>query len=363
MKTKILAIGLIVLAILASGCATQKKDTVKIGALVDLTGSGAFIGNSYLDGLKIAQQEINNSGGINGVKIELIVEDNKNLATEGITAFNTVKLKNPEIIISTMSVPTVAISPLAKQGTPLFVSLVFADVVSKNENSASFFSRAEDDAKASIADMDIGSIKKAAVLYINNEYGKASAEAFVKEAKMHGIEIISEETFLGEANDFSTPLLKLLESKPEAIYIAALNSIPIISQIKTRQDYPKIYTNMIPVCGNLIYKSPEIFNNVHLTALKVSIENSGQYSEFREKAKNQVNLEGNSLGYTAVAYDNLHAIADILSKNNDPVQFVKTFSTYGQFQGITGSYDFLNRDIGMALYPVVFKDGKIQEVK
>jgi branched-chain amino acid transport system substrate-binding protein len=56
--------------------AAQSGGTVKIGVIEMLTGGSAFYGNAVLDGIKVAQQEINDKGGVLGKPIELVVSDN-----------------------------------------------------------------------------------------------------------------------------------------------------------------------------------------------------------------------------------------------------------------------------------------------
>ncbi|HLC33092.1 MAG TPA: ABC transporter substrate-binding protein, partial [Candidatus Nanoarchaeia archaeon] len=67
-------IGLILVCLLAA-CGTT--ETVKIGFIGPLTGTGALYGTSELNAAQLALDDINAQGGINGKKVELIVEDGK----------------------------------------------------------------------------------------------------------------------------------------------------------------------------------------------------------------------------------------------------------------------------------------------
>ena len=48
---------------------------IKIGVFLSLTGATASYGISSINAIQLATEEVNNSGGINGKKIELLVED------------------------------------------------------------------------------------------------------------------------------------------------------------------------------------------------------------------------------------------------------------------------------------------------
>jgi branched-chain amino acid transport system substrate-binding protein len=52
------------------------QDTIKIGEFGSLTGDNASFGTSQNNGVQMAVKEINDSGGVLGKKIDLIVEDN-----------------------------------------------------------------------------------------------------------------------------------------------------------------------------------------------------------------------------------------------------------------------------------------------
>ena len=58
------------------------QETIKIGVTQPLTGAFAASGNYVAQGARIAEDEINNAGGVLGKKIQLIIEDNKSNPTE-----------------------------------------------------------------------------------------------------------------------------------------------------------------------------------------------------------------------------------------------------------------------------------------
>ena len=66
---------------------TPAVDTLKIGVLVPLTPPGSVSGGEAMrDAFKIAEQEINEMGGVLGQPIELLIEDTEGLAERGTTA-------------------------------------------------------------------------------------------------------------------------------------------------------------------------------------------------------------------------------------------------------------------------------------
>lgn len=66
----------LVLCVLLPGC--TEMEPIKIGFVGQLTGSYSDIGVQGRNGVQLAVENLNESGGINGRKLELIVEDDKN---------------------------------------------------------------------------------------------------------------------------------------------------------------------------------------------------------------------------------------------------------------------------------------------
>src|SRR4029079_6363178 len=53
------------------------RSTIKIGYFGDLTGPTFNFGRSAINGVLLAADEINQSGGINGRRIDVVIEDDK----------------------------------------------------------------------------------------------------------------------------------------------------------------------------------------------------------------------------------------------------------------------------------------------
>src|SRR5512133_2657361 len=96
MKASI-ALRLLLIAVLLGGilsaCAPTagpgaQQQTIKIGPLVALTGSKATWGQSEANALKLIVNKINNEGGVNGKKIEIVAYDSR---ADKLEAVNVVK--------------------------------------------------------------------------------------------------------------------------------------------------------------------------------------------------------------------------------------------------------------------------------
>ena len=78
--------------LMLAGCggdsAKSGGDTVKIGAIAEMTGANASYGTSMMRGFKLAVKEINAAGGINGKKLQLVEADTKSEPAEAANAMS-----------------------------------------------------------------------------------------------------------------------------------------------------------------------------------------------------------------------------------------------------------------------------------
>jgi branched-chain amino acid transport system substrate-binding protein len=102
--------------VLINGCAKKEPETIKIGAILPLTGTAAEFGEDEQRGILLALEDINSKGGVNGHKIEVIFEDSKTEPKEAVTIFNKFLTKSPPpVILTAMSSVGMALKPLIKE--------------------------------------------------------------------------------------------------------------------------------------------------------------------------------------------------------------------------------------------------------
>ena len=81
-------LGLVAAGLLAALCAMPAgAQTYKIGISAGLTGYAATVDRAWTDGVKTAVDVLNAKGGVNGRKLEVIVEDNRSEPQEAVTVY------------------------------------------------------------------------------------------------------------------------------------------------------------------------------------------------------------------------------------------------------------------------------------
>lgn len=224
-KLKYLSFVILLLTIVLSGCSTlQKEETIKIGAVLPLTGEGTpDQGQASQKAIMLAIDEINARGGINGKKLEAIFEDSQCQAKNGVTAIT--KLINVNkvnfVIGDICDSVTGAIMPIAEQNKVVLITPGSTSPAISNAGDYIFrFWFSENDLGDIVAKTayDMGK-RKIAILYINNAWGEAQKNGVKTRFKEMGGEIISEQVVDPNNVDYRTEISKAEQNEPDAYYI------------------------------------------------------------------------------------------------------------------------------------------------
>jgi branched-chain amino acid transport system substrate-binding protein len=91
--------------------------TIKLGAVLSITGPGLIYGTQSRDGAKLAVKQINGAGGVNGAMINLTVEDDTSDKATSQAKAQTLIEQNQSLALlgPTLSNSAVAVHPLAEQ--------------------------------------------------------------------------------------------------------------------------------------------------------------------------------------------------------------------------------------------------------
>src|SRR5215216_7455403 len=167
-------------ALVSAGLAGQAgAQTIKIGVNEPLTGAFAASGTYVVNGAKIAADEINAKGGLLGMKIELIIEDNKSNPTEAAAVAEKLITadKVPVMMGAWGSSLTLAVMPkLMEYEVPMVVETSSSGKITTTGNPF-IFRISPPSAIEAAAFKNIlpkMSVKKADFLVINNDWGRGS---------------------------------------------------------------------------------------------------------------------------------------------------------------------------------------------
>ena len=211
----------VVIGIIALFVAPAAAGTIKVGAVLAVTGPASFLGAPEAKTLEMLADEINAKGGIKGNKIELVIKDT-GANPEKAVSF-TKQLIDEEkvfaIIGPSTSGETMQIKNIVEEGKTILLSCAAAEVIVNPVAKYVFKTPQMDkDAVLKIFEaMKAMKITKVGVLSSNTGFGKAGKAQIEKLAGEHGIEILVNEVYDKAATDLTAEVTKLKAGNVQAL--------------------------------------------------------------------------------------------------------------------------------------------------
>jgi branched-chain amino acid transport system substrate-binding protein len=199
---------------------TAKGPTIRIGAIVSMTGPGTMLGGPEARTLEMLVQEANEKGGIGGRPIELVLRDSGANPEKAISFAKELieEYKVFAIIGPSTSGETLKIKDIAEEGKTILLSCAAADAI-VNPVARYVFKVAPSDSYAApriFEQMKKMGISKIGLLSNNSGFGKAGKEQVEKLAPSFGIQIVASEVYESDATDFTALLTKLKAARVQA---------------------------------------------------------------------------------------------------------------------------------------------------
>ena len=207
---------------------------IKIGVIQPLSGPVAASGNYVRMGAEIARDWINARGGVNGRKVELVIEDNKSDPKEAASAAEKliVRDKVPAIMGAWGSSMTLAAMPkLEEYGVPMVVETSSAASVTRRGNPWVFRISPPSEMEAVGLEKymkDLG-IKQADFLAVNTDWGRGAASAFGDLLKRSGASVGAVEFMDQAATDMNAQITKIKGAGGDTLFLTtAVEQITLV---------------------------------------------------------------------------------------------------------------------------------------
>ena len=376
MKKYLLILALILLIL--SACAVQQQPQIqeqkelqgsyKIGVMYPLTGDAATYGLPQQRVVKIAADEINAKGGINGRKLELIYEDSKcnpkdgNAAAQKLINIDKVKV----IIGGACSSETLAAAPLAEQNKVVVISpsSTSPDITKAGDF---IFRLAPSDAYAGIIAANYAyntaKAKTAAIISESSDYAQGLRKVFSQNFANFGGKIVADETYNPDDTDFRTQITKVKAGNPDIIYVVPQTTskgLLLVKQIKEAQLKQQILTAEVLIGRNVVHDNAADVEGLIGVEQRFD-DNAPKAKSLLAKYKAQAKEDAPFPGYMAGAYDAVYIISDAISKSGYDGEKIRDY-LYGvkDYNGAVGKINIdKNGDVILAYSIKQVKSGQL----
>lgn len=319
----------------------QKKEeskNIKIGAVLALSGPSAIWGESVKNGMELALKD--------HPEITIIYEDSKGTAADGISAYQKLKLQEPDVFVTSLSIVSVPLADIAKKEKKTMIITQSAANNITNEYAYRYYTDADHFATPSF-ESDISPLKNAkrlAVVYRNDEYAKSVANKINQLAKEQGKQIVYLETYVPNEIDFSTILLKAKETNPDALLFIPTppsESLAILKKVEELKfNMPIVEVSNVQSDPETQAKAPNITFYTNQFAFSIA----GNSEDFKQRYRINYNKEPNFVA--AFGYDIINLIA---SCENEEIK--TCLDNKKEVSGVTGiAENITNNDIVIPMY-------------
>ena len=284
------------------------KEPIKIGAILPLTSKSASLGEDMQKAINLALENINKDKKI----VEIFYEDEKCDGKEAVTAYQSLRLKNINIIIGAGCSPsTIAIAPLAEKDKVVVLSPASsADSISQAGDFIfrnHIFVSQKVKKLAEFANKKFNSV--ATIYDATNDAHVLGEMIFVKNFQGN---VLARESFQKNALDFSTQITKIKEKKPMAIFIQALmpEASLIVKRLKELGVSAQILVGDALATDKVFIDAIENFSEgIIFVGSEFSRSTNPEFWDlYTERFGKNPNI------YAAQAYDSLIILVDIIKR-------------------------------------------------
>ena len=375
MGRKILVLSM-ALTLLTAGL-VYGADTIKIGSVMRLS-IGAEHGTPCARGVEMAVDEVNKAGGINGRKVELIGEDEKDSPASAVNAVQ--KLINVDKVVAMVGPMTsgdaMASGKIANDAKVVMITPTATTPKLSGYGAYIYRGCSRIDTQAKVLTDYVAKTwkpKTVAIFFSNEPYGKGCADLFTQFFEKNGIKVVATESFMRGSRDFKAQLTKIKAANPDILFIPGYTpeTAPAAAQARQlgmKQKILGVYGDMDPVYIQLA--GPDAEGHV------IGVEYDEDYDTPKNKAfkKNyeelvKKNKDPYNIMFAALSYDAASMILEGMKANGPTAEGIQKYlDTVKDFDGVTGKLSF-NKDHDVVraghegVYLVEVKGGKYVAVK
>jgi len=219
------------------------KDTIKLGLILVKTGPVAALGLPNGQGMSDYLHYLNDQGGINGRKIEVIWEDDQFEAPKSVAALKKLITRDEVLTVLTTggSQQTIAnLKNINDYKVPNIPNALMKEFYEPYQPYIFAMGATYEAQYDCIVDYIFNDLKeknpRIGVVYEKKEYGKIGLEAIRKRAKAYGVDLVAELVLPTGAVDASSQVLTLQENKVDYVITCVLLP-PAITFLKTTQKF------------------------------------------------------------------------------------------------------------------------------
>lgn len=345
---------------------------IRIGIMLPLSGDAAAYGVPIMNAGILAQEEINAVGGIGEQKLEFVVEDDRcDPATGASVAQKLVNVDKVKIVFgSACSGPTLAAAPLFEESKVLLVSPAATSPDITMAGDYIFRTCPSDAGQGAVMAqyaLNMLRARRAAVVSEQTEYAQGLRGAFTQALSEHGGILTADEVFQSKDTDLRAQLLKIKETNPDVVYMAAQSPATaelIVKQARALELASQILGAEIALSRDMLAKNPALFAGLIATESYFN-ESEDDAASFLAKYETRFKEKPTLPPYMAMMYSQTYLIKQGIEEvGDDPTALKDWLYTIKGWKHAMGELTIDANGDAIAPYAVkqVQADGTLKEL-
>jgi branched-chain amino acid transport system substrate-binding protein len=351
MKKGVWIVGVIIIAIVVAifvSFNAESSDTIKVGGLFALTGKWTTGGETEANFAKMAIDEINANGGVNGKMLAFILEDDKCSGEASISgAMKLMGQDDVKVILGPSCTPASApVAPLANENQVFMLAATTTAVGVFDEYDYAFrMSPPATDAAKIIGDVAVDKyeLKKVAIITEQTEFAESWANEFGKSFISNGGEIILTEKYVTGTTDFKSVITKIKAEDVDSVFISGQTPEDVAIVIKQMKelgllDEVQIIGNPAAIDSSTYDASDKILPENAFTVV-IHSENEELHSKYLDKYGKELGFQ---FFYTAAMYDAVYMLKDALEECGEDSTCIRDYFERDivDWEGNVATWDF-----------------------
>jgi branched-chain amino acid transport system substrate-binding protein len=342
------------LALLPSLSVSAAPEPIVIGAVISTSGPSAPLGVPQKNALAIVEKDVNEHGGIDGRPLHFEIVDDE--AKPDVAAQLTQQLigKGAVAIICGTRTATSAAATRVTVGAgvvQLFLTPSTELWKTKNGVAKTLFQVAaasDDEAHAYVAfAKNKLKAKTIAIIHDENQYGTVAGAATENAAKDNGVTVVANESYPGDATDFTPQLLRVKAAKPDVVMLLGATNTPALLTVQARTLGLKV-----PFVGSSAILSPAFLRVVGPAEDQLYAVSNLDFTNPDAVSKKAIAAYVEAyhaplVGFGGFAYDAGYLLAKALKTahgKTDGASLAAALETMGPLHGTSGTFHYTATD-------------------
>lgn len=209
----------------SSGQKTSGKSgggDLNIAVAAPFSGNTSFIGTRFLNGVKVAVNEINNNGGVLGHKLNIVTADTAGDPVDAVPAISQIiSTKQPVAMIGPSSLTITSVDKQLDQDKLVDVTLGGTTQLDKM-NFKYIFRTSPSDSQMGVAMAYYGikkGYKKAALVFGSNDSAQTLVDPVKNTLAKHGVNVVQNLKIAPDQSSYRSEIERIIAAKPDVLYI------------------------------------------------------------------------------------------------------------------------------------------------